>query len=63
MKYRKLTAAENARIEQLRKEAAFYRAAAAFAEAEIERIQWMPMQEAHDAFMETLPEMESELVF
>ena len=63
MKYRKLTAAENARIEQLRKEAAFYRAAAAFAEAEIERIQWMPMQEAHDAFMATLPEMESELVF
>lgn len=63
MKYRKLTAAENARIEQLKKDAAFYRAAAAFAEAEIDRIQWMPMQEAHDAFMATLPEMESELVF
>ena len=64
MKYRKLTADENARIEQLRKDAAFYRAAAALAEAEIERIKWMPMQEAHDAFMATLPEiMESEVVF
>jgi hypothetical protein len=64
MRYRKLTAAENARIEELRKDAAFYRAEAAFAEAEIERIKWMPMQEAHDAFMATLPEiMESEVVF
>lgn len=63
MKYRELTAEEKARIEQLKKDADFYRAAAAFAEAEIERIQWMPMQEAHDAFMATLPEMESELVF
>ena len=64
LKYRKLTEAENARIAELRKDAAFYRAAAAFAEAEIERIQWMPKQEAHDAFMATLPEiMESEIVF
>lgn len=64
MRYRNLTAAENARIEQLKKDAEFYRAEAALAEAEIERIQWMPMQEANDAFMATLPEIvESEVIF